>query len=516
MSAYDVFLSYRRDGGAAEARLLQSQLRVREIRVFLDVTELGRGYFDDALLRHIEETPNFVVILSPNALNRAESDEDWLRKEIAHALETGRNVVPLLMPGFQFPTKLPNDIKNLPRHQGIDYSHLYFDAMMQKLVATLDLTGSPAAQQKKERASQEMEARRKSSELRQGEAAGHHQREPAASGPVTMAQLADRLGLGSLGAGAAPRQSVLTAFWAILPLAFAFLATSTSGSDRQIAFTFGALFLALAFWLRTSAKQAVTPGLAMCGLAGIGMMGVLVSHNFDANRLVIVALAAAATGAIWVTLREMRGTTPAARDPAATKSATVSPFGRRFAGLVGVADSRVQWPRVGLYAGARLASGLALSWILAINRSFFSSYHVNLASVVWVAAALPLALVATFRWLRNPLLALPAAAVLASLANPLFWQGAAAALVVVQEVAGLFVLAWAIEEIENVNVAIWCGAVTAGLTTLALQGLWGVRGSGWLPSGPNVSRVFFLALVLTAVFAGGLTFLKRRGIATGP
>src|ERR1700681_2889267 len=155
MSDYDVFISYRRDGGAAEARLLQSKLNERKIRTFLDVTELGRGYFDDALLKHIEQTPNFLVILSPHSLSRGEHEEDWLRREIAHALATERNVVPLMMPGFEWPPKLPKDLRNLRRHQGLDYSHLYFEAMLQKLVATLDLTASPAGQEKQPRPSQD-------------------------------------------------------------------------------------------------------------------------------------------------------------------------------------------------------------------------------------------------------------------------------------------------------------------------------------------------------------------------
>ena len=262
MAAYDVFISYRRDGGGAEARLIQAALQSRNVHAFLDVTELGRGYFDEALLKSIEQAPNFVVILSPPALDRAESDEDWLRKEIAHALKTDRNVVPLIMPGFQFPAKLPRDLKNLPRHQGMDYSHLYFDAMIQKLIATLDLSASDEERAKQEQAAREREererseraqleeerqklaqarlstermkeeneARRRSLELhrlteqkRRDDASRRRERDAG------VPRWSGRFLLGDPAASTETRQSALVAFWSLLVASFAFYA----GRERE-------------------------------------------------------------------------------------------------------------------------------------------------------------------------------------------------------------------------------------------------------------------------------------------
>lgn len=42
---YDVFISYRRDGGAQYARTLQLMLEMRGYRVFLDYDELVDGQF---------------------------------------------------------------------------------------------------------------------------------------------------------------------------------------------------------------------------------------------------------------------------------------------------------------------------------------------------------------------------------------------------------------------------------------------------------------------------------------
>jgi formylglycine-generating enzyme required for sulfatase activity len=135
---YHVFISYRRESGSAEARSIRSALQERKLRVFLDVTDLRKGYFDEALLRHIAESPNFIVVLSPNSLDRCVEEEDWLRQEIAHAIKTRRNIIPVLMPGFMFPRELSADIGSLKRYQGLDYSHRYFDAMIAEIVKNLE------------------------------------------------------------------------------------------------------------------------------------------------------------------------------------------------------------------------------------------------------------------------------------------------------------------------------------------------------------------------------------------
>ncbi len=135
---YDVFICYRRESGAAEARLIREKLVQKNWRVFLDVTDLKKGYFDEALLTRIAETPNFMVVLSPNSLDRCVDRRDWLRQEIAQAVKTGRNIIPVLMPGFNFPPDMPPDIRDLPRHQGLDYSHRYFDTMIGEIEQALE------------------------------------------------------------------------------------------------------------------------------------------------------------------------------------------------------------------------------------------------------------------------------------------------------------------------------------------------------------------------------------------
>lgn len=132
---YDVFISYRRHDGSESARLIRAELRHFNLKVFLDVEDLHAGYFDKAILKNIESTPNFIVVLSPNCLERCADENDWFRQEIAQAIRTERNIIPLLMPGFEFPGKdaLPADIRELRQYQSVTYSHEFFDAMVEKI-----------------------------------------------------------------------------------------------------------------------------------------------------------------------------------------------------------------------------------------------------------------------------------------------------------------------------------------------------------------------------------------------
>ncbi len=135
MKQYDVFISYRRDGGSETARLLQTSLEARGYKVFLDVDSLRDGHFDKALLRYIENSTAVIVILSVNSLDRCTLESDWLHRELAHALQAKRRIIPVTMPGFSFPAKddLPEALQELDRHESINYSHDHFTSVLTKL-----------------------------------------------------------------------------------------------------------------------------------------------------------------------------------------------------------------------------------------------------------------------------------------------------------------------------------------------------------------------------------------------
>ena len=135
----DAFISYRREGGAETARLISKELRDRGVRVFLDVDDLASGHFDERLLREIEAVPNFIVILTPGCLTRCNTEGDWLRREIEHAIKTERNIIPILKDEFYFPPsfELPPSMAELDKNNWVRYDHVLFSATMERLVSFL-------------------------------------------------------------------------------------------------------------------------------------------------------------------------------------------------------------------------------------------------------------------------------------------------------------------------------------------------------------------------------------------
>lgn len=137
--APSVFISYRRDGGADVARLIQSYLEGHGFRVFLDVDELGTGHFDAQILKQIENCEHFLMICSPGALERCSSPDDWVRREIAHAIQCSRKIVPVTLAGFRWPPKesLPAEIAPFIGFNSFEYSHTHWKLSGRRLLGML-------------------------------------------------------------------------------------------------------------------------------------------------------------------------------------------------------------------------------------------------------------------------------------------------------------------------------------------------------------------------------------------
>ena len=133
----DVFISYRREGGYAMARLVYECLRNVGLSVFLDLEELRSGQFNEKLYEEIEKCKNFILVLPPHALERCDDEKDWLRLEIEHAIKHQKNIVPVMMVGFEFPSQLPPSLQVLPFFNGVKSSQEYFDAAIKKIISML-------------------------------------------------------------------------------------------------------------------------------------------------------------------------------------------------------------------------------------------------------------------------------------------------------------------------------------------------------------------------------------------
>ncbi|MCQ2078044.1 MAG: SUMF1/EgtB/PvdO family nonheme iron enzyme [Bacteroidaceae bacterium] len=120
---YDIFISYRRDGGAQYARILQLMLTQRGYKVFLDYDELTDGKFGEHIQEAIKDAPIFMLVLSKDALARCKNEGDWVRREIQLAIAEGKHIIPI-NPDNSFngiPDNIPDDIKDeVGAHQHSD------------------------------------------------------------------------------------------------------------------------------------------------------------------------------------------------------------------------------------------------------------------------------------------------------------------------------------------------------------------------------------------------------------
>ena len=139
MSDNSVFISYRRGNGGDIARIVQEFLEGQGFDVFLDLDGLGSGHFDDQLLTQIAARRGFIFICSEGSLDRCVNEGDWVRREIVHALKTGRHMVPFVMPLFVWPTSdaLPQEMAEFQRHNSFEYSHSHWKHIKPKLAEML-------------------------------------------------------------------------------------------------------------------------------------------------------------------------------------------------------------------------------------------------------------------------------------------------------------------------------------------------------------------------------------------
>lgn len=142
MNNYQIFISYRRDGGDALAGRLADRFNALGYKVFYDVESLRSGTFNTQILDALAQCNDVLLVLPPNALDRCVNADDWVRQELAFALEHGKNIIPIMMRGFEFPKLLPTDIDKIRYMEGVTASSEYFDAVIEHIEKLLKATAS--------------------------------------------------------------------------------------------------------------------------------------------------------------------------------------------------------------------------------------------------------------------------------------------------------------------------------------------------------------------------------------
>lgn len=99
---YDVFISYRRNGGDVMARLVYLLLTTMGYRVFFDYESISVGRFDEMIAKAIDVSEDFILILSKDMFKDKEPDKDVVVQEIVRAKQQNKNIVPLRMRDYDF------------------------------------------------------------------------------------------------------------------------------------------------------------------------------------------------------------------------------------------------------------------------------------------------------------------------------------------------------------------------------------------------------------------------------
>jgi formylglycine-generating enzyme required for sulfatase activity len=163
MNTHSIFLNYRRIEALKDARhLYRELLRHFPEQIFMDAPGTAGGqHFPDLLRRKVQECRVLVAVIGPEWHRLADSsgrvrldqEDDWVRLEIATALQRGIPVIPALIDGARMPVaeQVPAVLRGLLNHQAVKLDlDDFFEASIEKLCVAIRLalaaetTGTPA------------------------------------------------------------------------------------------------------------------------------------------------------------------------------------------------------------------------------------------------------------------------------------------------------------------------------------------------------------------------------------
>jgi len=132
-----IFISYRRTN-APWALAIYQNLTLNGYDVFFDFNSIASGDFEQVILENIKARAHLIIILTPSALERCDEPGDWLRREIETGIEYKRNIVPLMMDGFDYNNPsikkyLTGKLVVLKNYNALRVPVEYFDEAMVRL-----------------------------------------------------------------------------------------------------------------------------------------------------------------------------------------------------------------------------------------------------------------------------------------------------------------------------------------------------------------------------------------------
>lgn len=153
-----IFVSYRREDSAANARLLYERLsdKFGASRVFMDVEDIDPGdEWKRRLDAEIERATHVLVLMGPRWLSaadatgrRLDNPQDNVRWEVSESLRRGKRVIPVLVDQAALPSAgdLPEALRALADKNFFALGHLGFDRDAEALIEALSGEVPPAVQ----------------------------------------------------------------------------------------------------------------------------------------------------------------------------------------------------------------------------------------------------------------------------------------------------------------------------------------------------------------------------------
>jgi SIR2-like domain/TIR domain len=147
-----IFISYRREDTAPYAGRLYDRLvsRFGEGRVFIDIDSIPLGdNFDEVITSKVGSCDVLLALIGDEWLTSADEDgrrldnpDDFVRLEIAAAVERNIRVIPILVEGARMPRakELPPSLMKLARRQALDLSTKRFSSDANLLIMELEKT----------------------------------------------------------------------------------------------------------------------------------------------------------------------------------------------------------------------------------------------------------------------------------------------------------------------------------------------------------------------------------------
>jgi hypothetical protein len=152
---YRIFISYRRDDTAGYARSVYDELATHfgKSRVFIDIDTIQPGdEFTEVVANALNDCDVLLALIGPDWLarrswlrrTRLADPNDFVRQEIATAIERGIPIIPVLLRGGEMPDHkaLPPILRKLPNWQAFELSDQRWSSDMSVLKRRIESCGA--------------------------------------------------------------------------------------------------------------------------------------------------------------------------------------------------------------------------------------------------------------------------------------------------------------------------------------------------------------------------------------